>query len=74
MGWSGGTDIATAVIKSAKKNIKDKEARRAFYHDFLDAMEDSDWDTQDEAMEIDPLFDEVLSKRNEDGCEDESEE
>lgn len=61
MGWSSGTDIAIAVVTAVKANVSDAKVRLKIYKPFLEAMEDSDWDTQDEAMDIDPVFDKLIS-------------
>lgn len=61
MGWSSGTDIAVAVVTAVKNEIKDPKARARIYKPFIKAMNDSDWDTQDEAMDIDPVFDKLIT-------------
>lgn len=63
MGWSSGTDIARVVIKLAKKHVPEA-SKMAFYSGFLDAMEDCDWDCQDEAAGLDPAFDKVLKSKH----------
>ncbi len=60
MGWASGSDIAVEIVKAVKENVPDKKARKRIYIAVKDALESHDWDTQDEAMGIDPLFDEVL--------------
>jgi hypothetical protein len=70
MGWSGGTDPMRRIIKVIKKNVPDKEARAIIYDEVIDAFEDQDWDTQDECLGIDKLFDKVLKERNPELYED----
>ena len=57
MGYSGGTDIARAVIDAVKANVADVGARSAIYTALINVLEDADWDTQDEALGRDPAFD-----------------
>lgn len=64
MGWSGGTTIANRMIPAAVVAIPNAEARAKFYTVMIDALEDADWDTQEEALGTDPVFDEVLYKRD----------
>jgi len=70
MGWAGGTYVARPVVQAAKKYISDKKKRAAFYVAFNKAMEDADWDTQNEAEGIDPVFDAVLRKMHPEWYED----
>jgi hypothetical protein len=63
MGWASGTSVAIPVIESIKKHVTDPKVRRKLYKDFLDAMDNADWDTQDEAMDIDPIFDKLVLER-----------
>lgn len=60
MGWASGTYLAEPVIEAAKERISDQKSRAEFYKVFLAAMEDLDWDTQDEVIGIDDVFDAVL--------------
>jgi hypothetical protein len=64
MGWGSGSDLFDRLIKTAKKNVPDKEARARIYTDMIEAFEDADWDTQDECEGQDPVFDAVLTKRH----------
>lgn len=68
MGWASGSDIAIKTIKVIQKEVKDPAARKRIYEKFYDAMTDQDWDTVDEAMGIDEVFDEIAK---EDGWENE---
>ena len=60
MGWSSGTDIAVAVAKALVRELPDPEARRRVYEPLVTALNEGDWDTQDEAMGIDPVLDKLL--------------
>jgi hypothetical protein len=57
MGWASGSLIADAIIKTVKAEVKDKEARRRIYLGVIRALENGDWDTQDESLGQDPAFD-----------------
>lgn len=59
MGWASGSRLFGKVIEAAKSRMSDRE-RKDFYKEVIDAFEDSDWDTQDECLGADPMFDEAL--------------
>lgn len=60
MGWSSGTDIARAVIEAVHANVPDAKTRLKIYKPSLKAMEESDWGTQDESADIDPIWDKLI--------------
>lgn len=62
MGWSGGSNIACAMIKCIKKNVKDDEIKFKLYTGLIQSLENEDWDTEDEAMGIDKVFDKAMLK------------
>lgn len=62
MGWSSGTGLMLAIIKSAKKATPDMKTRKVFYKEVIDAFEDADWDTQDECTGEDSAFDEAIKE------------
>lgn len=64
MGWSGGTDIARAVIESVMPLVKSAKTRAAIYRPIIRELEINDWDTQDEALGIDPAWDVAFKKEN----------
>jgi len=66
MGWTGGTGIMQAAIAGADDAGLDALERAALYKRLLDALEDLDWDTQDECMGEDPVFDAVLRAQHPD--------
>jgi hypothetical protein len=63
MGWAGGSGLFGAVIKAAKRFIKDDKDRRKFYLATLPAFNDDDWDTQGECEGLDPIFDRILREQ-----------
>jgi hypothetical protein len=63
MGWSSGSEIMNAVIDAVTENVKDKDARKKIYGPIITALEDADWDTQDESMGIDEAFDELMAEQ-----------
>jgi hypothetical protein len=67
MGWASATDLVVCVIENAKKYIKDPVDRKSFYKPVIDEFENRDWDTQDEALGYDEVFDELYKER----CSDE---
>jgi hypothetical protein len=60
MGWGSGSILIGEIIVLAKKHIPDTLARAAFYKDLIRTFEGHDWDTQQEAMDIDPVFDATM--------------
>lgn len=60
MGWASGSRIMNEIIGAVQPHVADQAAREAIYRPIIDALEDSDWDTQDESMGLDPAFDAVL--------------
>lgn len=65
MGWSAGSGIAQPIIEAIRDNVPIAKARKRIYKVLLHSFESADWDTQDEAMGIDPVFDEVLKSQME---------
>lgn len=64
MGWSSGSDIAQTLIETLVKEEVEDEVRKAIYIPFLEVMTDHDWDTIDEVMGIDDVFDAVVKEWN----------
>lgn len=62
MGWASATEIVEKIIVSAKKSIPDKQTRKQFYKEIIEAFEDADWDTQDECLTKDKAFDEAIKE------------
>ena len=57
MGWASGSRLATRLIEAAKETISNEEERVNFYDALIDAFEDTDCDTLDECLDVDPVFD-----------------
>lgn len=62
MGWASGSTLAESIIKAVKDNVPDEQARVNIYRVLLNSMRNQDWDTEDEAMGIDPLFDGLIEE------------
>ncbi len=60
MGWSGGTNIAQEMVEAIDNYVPDAKTKRKLYRALIDALESEDWDTQDEVMGIDPIFDKLI--------------
>ena len=60
MGWSKGSDVMEYVMVALKD--EDEDIRRKLYRTLIPAMEQCDWDTQDECLGYDPIYDQVLTK------------
>jgi hypothetical protein len=63
MGWASGSSLFIAVIKAAKRYIKDDKARRKFYLAILPEFNDHDWDTHQECEGQDIVFDRILREQ-----------
>lgn len=63
MGWASGSDIARDMIESIQKNVKNTKIKRALYKDLIDTLVSSDWDTQQDVLDFDPDFDNVLYEK-----------
>jgi len=60
MGWSGGTDIFSVIIREAVTAIPDKEVRKNFYKPIYNVFKDYDWDTEHECLGLDRAFNELI--------------
>ena len=56
MGWGQGSELFSGVIEAAIKHLPDAEKRKAFYADVYPVFAENDWDTQDECLEADTVF------------------
>lgn len=65
MGWADGSEVMCGIIRVAKEYVPES-TRKSFYLRVIGVLEDADWDTEDEAMGIDPLFDEALKEAHPD--------
>jgi hypothetical protein len=62
MGWASGSDIAIDMAEAIKKHVPDAAVRLKLYRALLKTLSASDWDTQDEALGIDPIMDRLINK------------
>ena len=60
MGWSGGSGLMGMVITAARRHILNDDDRYSFYQWVIPDFENYDWDTQNECMGDDPMFDKAL--------------
>ncbi len=60
MGWCAGSDVAREVAEAINEHVPDVKTKRKLYRALIDALESQDWDTQDEACGVDPVFDKLL--------------
>lgn len=60
MGWARGADVANGSIKAINRTNLRPSEKRQFYLDIVPVLEDEDWDTQDECMEDDPVFEAAM--------------
>jgi hypothetical protein len=63
MGWSGGSGIAMALIRVAKKHVSEA-SKPAFYKALIEELESHDCDTLGECMGEDAAFDKALRKHD----------
>ena len=66
MGWASGTEVADIIIETVKAEVKDDATRKRIYIGMIRALEHYDWDTQDECMGTDPMFDAALHQAHPD--------
>lgn len=62
MGWASGSEIMNKIIKVVKKNVPDESVRREIYQPIYEAFTDSDWDTVDESLGLDEVFDQIAAE------------
>ena len=62
MGWASGSEVMDEIIEVVQKEIKDPEARFRLYKGIIEALENQDWDTQNECEGQDDAFDKALTK------------
>ena len=60
MGWSSGTRLMGAVIQELNKQGIPTEVRKTVYTILIPAMEEADWDNQEECAGVDAEYDEAL--------------
>lgn len=62
MGWASGSRVMTDIIRAVRKVKIDRPVKVALYKQIIRALEDNDWDTQDECLELDDCFDEAMKE------------
>lgn len=62
MGFSSGTDLALPIIHALHSEGVDPRVRGKVYTTLITALEDLDWDTQNEALGLDPEFDRAMKQ------------
>jgi hypothetical protein len=75
MGWSGGSEVAKAVITATMQGVAARRlevepavartVRKEIYAALIRSLWNRDWDTEDEVRGIDDAFDEALDEANE---------
>lgn len=73
MGWGSASSIMSQIIEAVKPHVADKEARKAIYIPVIGALEDGDWDTQDECMGEDEAYDEAIKELHPDWYDEDEE-
>lgn len=63
MGWASGSRLFGDVIKAIQPRVPDRAVRKAIYQDLMEAFEDMDWDTLDECLGKDEVYDEIFNER-----------
>jgi hypothetical protein len=63
MGWSSGSGLFGELIDSLMKHVSDDDDRKAIYLDMIEAFEAHDWDTLDECVGVDDVYDEIYEER-----------
>ena len=74
MGWASGSRIFSEIIAAVKPHVADKDARKSIYRPIIEAFENDDWDTQDECLDEDEAYDEVMREIHPDWFDEEDEE
>jgi len=59
MGWGSGSQVMSDII-GALKNELDEPTRVKVYVKIIRALQDHDWDTEEECCGDDPAYDEAL--------------
>lgn len=71
MGWASGSEIANDMITCpAIQRLQDDE-RKPIFNTLYKSLRSMDWDTVDESMGIDPVFDEVVRENEPDWFDNE---
>ena len=60
MGWASGSSVMDIIIAALSYHIKDDTVRYQIYKLLIEALEGNDWDTQNECLGYDTMFDVAL--------------
>lgn len=63
MGWASGSQIANDIIEHPEVQVLEDKERKGVFRAVFEALEGHDWDTIDESMGLDPMFDEVVREK-----------
>ena len=69
MSWGGGTDIMYDTIRSFNKHEITDPVRLNLYLDLIESLQGQDWNSADECLGQDPVFDEALEDVRRRWCE-----
>lgn len=64
MGWASGSLVMDGVIDAAKQFVPDDQQRKKFYYKIIETLKDQDWDTEDECLGDDPVYDEIYAEKH----------
>lgn len=62
MGWASGSGLFASVIDAAKVAIPTEADRKEFYKKVIAAFEEHDWDTLDECLDDDPVYEAAVKE------------
>src|SRR3990167_10542718 len=62
MGWASATPIVEGIIAIISKEVANVKSRKRIYKVIISEFENNDWDTQDECLGIDKMFDEAMKE------------
>lgn len=60
MGWSSGTYLMSEFIAALKPRVESAEIRQSIYEALIPAMQNHDWDNENECLGEDPAYDAAL--------------
>ncbi len=63
MGWSSGTGLFVDILEILKEKVEDDSTRREIILAILTSFEDADWDNLDEALDVDPVYDQIFYEK-----------
>jgi len=62
MGWASGSQVMDGIIEVVQKEIKDPKVRFRLYKGIILALEEQDWDTENECEGTDDAYDKALKE------------